>query len=163
MFIYIARHAWAGHYGDPGWPDDSLRPLTPDGIERYQRVVEQLSGRGFAPERIVSSPYVRCAQTAELIADGIGAAVEVDYLEDLAPGARLEPLLDWTARADADSVCWVGHNPDVERLTSQLIGDGFLGIRFAKGSVAAVRFDGSPPEPGEGTLVWHATAKLLGV
>ena len=26
MDLYIIRHAWAGHFGDPAWPDDSQRP-----------------------------------------------------------------------------------------------------------------------------------------
>ena len=54
MFVYIARHAWAGERGDPRWPDDSLRELTPDGIERYTKMVKHLAECGFKPERIVS-------------------------------------------------------------------------------------------------------------
>src|SRR4030066_164180 len=61
MFIYIARHAWAGERGDPRWPDDSLRELTPQGIARYGEVVKSLAQRGFAPARIATSPYVRWA------------------------------------------------------------------------------------------------------
>lgn len=163
MLIYIARHAWAGHYGDPNWPDDSERPLTPEGIERYRDVVASLAGRGFAPQRIATSPYVRCVQTAELIAAELTDAPPIDELEDLAVGAELPPLLAWTASAGVETVCWVGHNPDVERLAAELIGDGYASLRFAKGSVAAIRFDAEVPLPGEGTLLWHATAKLLGV
>ncbi len=48
MFLYIARHAWAAERGDPRWPDDSLRELTPDGIERYTRMVKALAARGFS-------------------------------------------------------------------------------------------------------------------
>ena len=58
MFIYICRHAWAGERGDPQWPDDSLRELTPDGIERYTNVVKALATRGFAPTQIATSPIV---------------------------------------------------------------------------------------------------------
>jgi phosphohistidine phosphatase SixA len=57
----------------------------------------------------------------------------------------------------------VGHNPDVEQMTAVLVGDGPASVRFAKGSVAAIRFDEETPRAGEGTLLWHATAKLLGV
>ncbi len=165
MLIYLARHAWAGHYGDPppangSWSDDSQRPLTAEGVERYGRVVGALAERGFQPERLIASPYTRCWQTAELIAEAVGVLPEP--FEGLEPGARLEPLLEWTRRIHAASVCWVGHNPDCERLLAELIGEGWASIRFAKGSVAAVRFEG-PPAAGEGTLVWHATAKLLGV
>ena len=59
MFIYIARHAWAGERGDPRWPDDSLRDLTPEGIERYAKVVKALAKRGFAPGRIATSRYTK--------------------------------------------------------------------------------------------------------
>jgi phosphohistidine phosphatase len=163
MLIYIARHAWAGNYGDPNWPDDSQRPLTAEGIERYRNVVAALAARDFAPERIATSPYVRCVQTAELIAAGLELSSAIDELEELAVGAELEPLLQWSVTTGAESVCWVGHNPDVERMTASLIGEGFASLRFAKGSVAAIRFDDETPRVGEGTLLWHATAKLLGV
>ena len=74
MFLYIARHAWAGESGDPRWPDDSQRPLTPEGMERYDEVVQALVERGFAPKQIVTSPYVRCRQTADMIAEHVHGA-----------------------------------------------------------------------------------------
>ena len=64
MILYVIRHAWAGHYGDPAWPDDSQRPLTDEGRQRFARVVAELVKRGFAPQRIATSPLVRCRQTA---------------------------------------------------------------------------------------------------
>ena len=160
MFVYIARHAWAGHYGDEGdWADDSERPLTREGIERYRRVLARLRHAGMQPRSIATSPYVRCRQTADLVAEVCGGTVE--EVEALALGAELEPLLRWTAGCDAGDVCWVGHNPDVGRLAALLIGHGDSGIRFAKGSVAAVQFYGDV-SPGIGELNWHTTAKLLG-
>lgn len=161
MLVYLARHAWAGHYGDPAWPDDSQRPLTSDGVERYGRMVARLVAGGFAPERIATSPYVRCVQTAELLADAVG--VEIEPIEDLACGATSLPLLRWCETSGAERVCLVGHNPDLERIAAAWIGDRHASIRFAKGAVAAIRFDAPPPEPAEGTLLWHATAKSLGV
>lgn len=161
MLIYIARHAWAGDYGDPNWPDDSQRPLTAEGVARYRRMVERLVDGGFAPERIATSPYVRCVQTAELLAEVAGAPIEL--FDELAPGATSIPLLHWCEAAQLERVCLVGHNPDLETIAASWLGDDNASIRFAKGAVAAIRFDIPPPEPGEGTLLWHATAKLLGV
>ncbi|QDT70693.1 phosphohistidine phosphatase [Planctomycetes bacterium MalM25] len=160
MLVYLARHAWAGHYGDPGWPDDSQRPLTEEGVGRYRRMVERLVAGSFAPERIVTSPYVRCLQTAEILAEAVG--VEPEPLEALEPGARLAPLVEWSNASGAGAVAWVGHNPDCERLVAELVGDRCSSVRFAKGAVACLRFDG-PVARSEGTLIWHATAKLLGV
>ena len=161
MFIYIARHAWAGEYGDPRWPDDSLRELTPEGIERYTLVVQALAARGFAPQRIATSPYARCRQTADIIALNIAGNPPIEELAALEPGADLEPLLDWSRAQGDGNTCWVGHSPDVEWLTAALIGDNNARIRFAKGAVAAINFE-SEIVAGSGELYWLATAKSLG-
>jgi phosphohistidine phosphatase SixA len=162
MFIYIARHAWAGERGDSRWPDDSLRELTPEGIERYTRMVKVLAERGFKPERIATSPYSRCRQTADIIAKLTGHEPSIDDLDALAPGAEIEPLLEWSREQGEAETCWVGHSPDVERLAADLIGDGTARIRFAKGAVAAISFE-AEINSGAGELYWLATAKLLGV
>ncbi|HEX5471409.1 MAG TPA: histidine phosphatase family protein [Lacipirellulaceae bacterium] len=162
MFIYIARHAWAGERGDPRWPDDSLRELTPDGIERFKKVVKTLADRGLEPARIATSPYTRCRQTAEIIAKHVVGKPTIDELKSLEPGSKLNPLVDWTNQQGGCDVCWVGHSPDVEDLAAALIGDGAACIRFAKGAIAAIAF----PEKvvnGAGELYWLATAKLLDV
>jgi phosphohistidine phosphatase len=162
MFIYIARHAWAGERGDPRWPDDSLRELTPEGIERYTRVVRALADRGFEPERIATSPYTRCRQTADIIAKYVTGQPTIEELEALEPGSEFEPLVEWSReQGDADT-CWVGHSPDVERLAAELIGDGAARIRFAKGAIAAISFE-AEINAGAGELYWLATAKSLGV
>ena len=161
MFIYIARHAWAYEFGDPRWPDDSLRELEPEGADRFMQVVETLAKRGFAPERVVTSPYTRCRQTADIIARYTDPNPAVTELDALAPGSDLEELIKWTRTCGSDQVCWCGHAPDVGLMTAALIGDGRANIRFAKGAIAAIRFHGALEE-GAGELYWHATAKSLG-
>ncbi len=162
MFIYIARHAWAGERGDPRWSDDSLRELTPEGIDRYTKMIKALAARGLAPTHIATSPYTRCVQSAQIIVKHIDGKPKIDELEALEPGADLEPLLEWSRnQGDADT-CWVGHSPDVERLAAELIGDGTSRIRFAKGAVAAISFE-ADINSGAGELYWLATAKSLGL
>jgi phosphohistidine phosphatase len=164
MDLYIIRHAWAGHYGDPDWPDDSQRPLTPEGKKRFAKVVERLLDRGFAPEVIAASPLVRCRQTAELVAAGVPGRPKLVELDALKPGSNLKALLKWTtAQAKKhEQIAWVGHAPDVSYLTHDLVRGSDDWIRFAKGATAAIRFPGGAPEPGQGELRWLATAKSLG-
>lgn len=162
MFLYIARHAWAGERGDPRWPDDSLRELTPEGIERYAKVVKALADCGFNPERIATSPFTRCRQTAEIIAKHVEGKPKIDELEALEPGSEIEPLVEWSREQGDANSCWVGHSPDVERLAAEMIGDGAAHIRFAKGAVAAIGFEAGI-NTGAGELYWLATAKQLGV
>jgi phosphohistidine phosphatase len=164
MFLYIARHAWAGERGDPRWPDDSLRELTSDGIERYTQVVKLLADRAFNPDLIATSPYTRCRQTAEIIAKYASKNATIHELEALEPGTELEPLLDWCRKLSQkeENICWVGHSPDVEWLTAVMIGDSNARIRFAKGAIAAIRLE-ADFNAGAGELCWLATAKSLGV
>jgi len=163
MDLYIIRHAWAGHYGDPQWPDDAQRPLTEEGKARFAQMIRDLAERGFAPQLIATSPLLRCRQTAEIVAECLSGGPPLVELEELAPGSNLEGLLRWTAKQAAkhDRIAWVGHAPDVGRLTASLIGQPDGWIRFGKGSVAAVRFD-DPPEAGQGELRWLVTANVLG-
>lgn len=162
MFVFIARHAWAGDRGDPRWPDDSQRPLTDEGIARYDEAVKQLVKRGFAPQRIATSPYVRCRQTAEIIAKRCPGSPPIEEIDSLEPGSYLEPVIEWSNEQPGIDLCWVGHSPDVERFTAALVGDSSARVRFAKGAVAAIEFD-DEVIAGGGELYWLATAKLLGV
>jgi phosphohistidine phosphatase len=164
MFLYIARHAWAGERGDPRWPDDSLRELTVEGIARYTEMVKALVNRGFQPEQIATSPYTRCRQTADIIAKYVDGQTLVEELEALEPGSELEVLLEWSRKfaGEDQNICWVGHSPDVERLTAEVIGDGAARIRFAKGAIAAISFEANI-NAGAGELCWLATAKSLGL
>jgi phosphohistidine phosphatase len=163
MILYIIRHAWAGHYGDPAWPDDDRRPLTKEGRERFARMVRKLAKEGLTPELIATSPLVRCRQTAEIVAAGVPGNPPVVQRDELSPGADLGRILDFTGReaGQCDQIAWVGHAPDVGHLTAALIGESQGWIRFAKGAVAAIQFPGQPA-PNEGQLRWLVTAKVLG-
>ena len=162
MHLYIVRHAWAGHSGDPQYPDDRLRPLSDDGQKRFRQLVKKLMKRSFDPAHVATSPLVRCRQTADVIAELSPRRPDVLELADLAPGGELDPLLEWTQRQMPADVAWVGHTPGVDELTAKLIGDAHACIRFAKGAVACVEF-ADEPAAGQGELVWLATAGLLGV
>ena len=162
MILYVARHAWAGHFGDPGWPDDSLRELTPEGIQRYRAVARELAARGVAPVRIATSSYARCVQTARILSEETPEKPPVEQLEALTPGADVAAALSWCREHSQGDLAWVGHNPDVEWIVPELIGDPEAGVRFAKGSIAAIEFKRAP-RLGEGELKWRATAKSMGL
>jgi len=163
MILYITRHAWAGHYGDPEWPDDSRRPLDSQGRRRLAKVAARLVECGYAPTLVATSPLVRCRQTAEILIKGLAGPAELVELDALQPGSDLESLVAWTAAQSArhDAIGWVGHAPDVGRMTAALVGIGGGWIRFAKAATAAIRFHDAPAL-GSGELGWLVTAKTLG-
>ena len=80
--------------------------------------------------------------------------------DELAPGGPWNDLIDWTnAEGDAE-VAWVGHAPDVDRITAELIGSADANLSFAKGAIAAIRFSGEIAV-GEGELCWFVKPKLI--
>jgi len=88
VIILAVRHARAAKRVD--WNgDDRLRPLDERGRLQADRLVEQLSGREF--ERILSSPYLRCVETVEPLAEARGLTVEED--EVLAEGSGVAAAL----------------------------------------------------------------------
>jgi phosphohistidine phosphatase len=163
MDLYIVRHAWAGQFGDPQWPDDRQRPLTDEGKKRFAVLSALLADRGVTPTRIAASPMVRCRQTATILAKAMPQPAEVVLREELLPDGDIDSLLSWTAgqAAEHPQIAWVGHAPDVSFITLALIGNPNGSLRFAKGAVAAVRFD-DKPQLGAGELRWLVTAKILG-
>lgn len=163
MDLYIIRHAWAGHYGDPQWPNDSLRPLSEEGKQRFAGFVAALASRGFDPDLIATSPLVRCLETAQLVAQGVGGDPEVVERVELLPGSDLDGLLAWSEVQSGryHRIAWVGHAPDVGQLTASLIGNGHGSIRFGKGAIAALRFS-DLPRLADAELRWLVTAKMLG-
>ncbi|MCE9603369.1 MAG: phosphohistidine phosphatase SixA [Planctomycetia bacterium] len=161
MRLYIIRHAWAEEPGDARWPNDADRPLTESGKKRFKKVVEILATRGFAPELIVTSPYVRTRQTTEILHDHLSKKPALVESAALAPGSRLADLVEWTNERKESEIAWVGHMPDVALMTAALIGDRHTLIDFGKGAVAAIDFDAAPAA-GNGTLRWFVSPKLLG-
>ena len=62
------RHAWEG--------DDRVRPVDERGRLQSDALVDALAG--YRIDRIVSSPYLRCVQTVEPLADACGLEIELD-------------------------------------------------------------------------------------
>lgn len=72
--ILLLRHASAGD--SAAWEgDDRARPLDKRGRKQAKALVEQLGS--FEPVVIVSSPYLRCLQTVEPLAQSLGVEVDI--------------------------------------------------------------------------------------
>ena len=160
--LYIVRHAYAGQHGDARYPDDSQRPLTPSGIKQFSKAVKKLVKRGFGPQIIATSPFVRCRQTAEIICDLVMPTPELVELEALEPGSDLEALLEWSNTRAAQSMAWVGHAPDVDHLSAGLLQMPSSGMSFRKGAIAALEFDEDELARGAAQLRYFVAPADLG-
>jgi phosphohistidine phosphatase SixA len=73
--ILLNRHAKAGN-PDEWIGDDRVRPLDERGREQAAKLVDALAE--FPIDLIVSSPYTRCVQTVEPLAEARGLEIELD-------------------------------------------------------------------------------------
>jgi phosphohistidine phosphatase len=113
----------------------------------------RLVKRGFAPEVIATSPYLRCRQTAETIAEHVEGEPEIVELPALAPHSDLAAIMRWTREQDVEQMAWVGHSPDIGFLAATLLGNCSAIARFAPGTCAAVLISQGAAE-GAGQLHW---------
>ena len=154
--LHLLRHA---HAGDPlAWDGpDETRPLSDKGEKQADRLGRFLAGIGFRPDAIITSPKVRAAQTAEIVAARLGVSVSVD--DRLAGNlgiASLEGLL--RDAGDPTRAVIVGHDPDFSELLAILCDAPHIPMK--KGALARVDAE-RPLEPGGGTLAWLVPPDLL--
>ena len=113
--IWLVRHGEREDFENMDWGKTAERPhdpgLSTTGIRQARAVGEQLADEGIG--RIFTSPYLRCAQTAHLIAESVMVPVHIEpglgelHHPDWSTG--VPALLSAHARAE-----WV--EPDVHPL-----------------------------------------------
>jgi phosphohistidine phosphatase len=120
MRILIIRHAHALDLDEMPAPgaQDFDRSLSPKGFETMRRAAQALTRVLAQIDRILSSPYVRTVQTAEILRDAFPAA-SFKTLPALEAGASPKPLLENLGGYGADeTIAVVGHAPDVSAVLS---------------------------------------------
>ncbi len=75
--LLLVRHGESQANALRRFPESALNPLSPLGREQAERTASFLRER-FAPLRIVSSPFARARQTAEIIANAIAVPIEIE-------------------------------------------------------------------------------------
>jgi phosphohistidine phosphatase len=154
--LHFLRHADAG---DPeAWTrPDAERPLSGKGEKQSDRLGRFLAGVDFEPDVFLTSPKLRAAQTAERVAEAVGAKVKVDHR--LASGVDLATVEAVLRDAGNPSrVVVVGHDPDFSDLVGELT--GAPGLEMKKGAIARIDVE-LPLRPGTGRLAWLVPPELL--
>ena len=158
MQIYLLRHGIAED-ARPGQAD-AERALTPEGAKRLRETLKRAKTAGVAPSVIVTSPYVRAWQTAEVAAERLG------YESALAPCSKLTPMASpvdtWgevRALRREPSILLVGHEPHMSSFMGFLLGTGELRVDFKKGAMARIELLELGAQP-RGVLKWMMAPKL---
>jgi phosphohistidine phosphatase len=163
MDLYLLRHGIAVERGSPGSEVDSARPLTAEGIRKTQRVARGMRALDLSFDRILTSPYTRAKETAEIVALELGAQDRLALEENLAPGGNRWQLMESLAHdgEPPTSVLLVGHEPEMSETISMLLcGSTDLAIEMRKAGLCKLVLD--KPQYGRcASLVWLLTPRLL--
>ena len=145
----------------PKYPDDRLRPLTPDGSKKFKESVPGLAEMGVVVDFVLTSPLVRARETAMLLAAGLKPKPAVAEIEALSPGGRPNAIVEAikTHSKSNRRLALVGHEPDLGELAARLLG-ARGNVEFKKGAVCLIEVDGATPG-GPGTLRWMLTPKAM--
>ena len=156
MDLYLIRHADALALGELAVTDDADRPLSEKGEHQSDDMGKFFKARSLVFDRVVSSPYLRARQTAEIMLKSSGMKLEIDFTEALTPDARPKKLSRYLMKSGGDKVALVGHLPHMAEFLTWMIGDKKAQVDFVKAGVAHIS-SGDSPIKGNGVLHWLLT------
>lgn len=163
MDIVIVRHApakdslkWLSKGREEG-----QRPLTKKGIAKMQAAIRGLRQLLGHVDVMMSSPWVRAMQTAELLKEAYKLDT-ITSVEALLPHKHPEDLLKELRLHDQEStVMLVGHETYLSECLAYLtVGTHDPFMYFQKGGVAYLSCEGHPTA-GACDLKWLMTRKML--
>lgn len=163
MDLYIIRHALAVDAATADYESDSVRPLTDKGRKKMQQIARGLRKLGVEFDLILSSPYMRACQTAEILADVFKMKQKTVFSDNLMPLGNPELLIgEINEKYLVDSLALVGHEPHLSTLIAMLVAEnGKLEITLKKGGVCYLSADDLHHQDHRATLEWVLTPGIL--
>lgn len=141
MELYILRHAIAEERS-PSLPGgDSQRRLSREGIRKMRREARGMKALKLKFDLILSSPYLRAKQTAEIVTKTFHNDKILKLTPLLAPDGNPRDLIEELKRSHPGCkyVLIVGHEPYLSSLISLLLsGQTDLSITLKKGGLCAL-------------------------
>jgi phosphohistidine phosphatase len=162
MLLLLIRHAHAGQRDPERWPDDRERPLSDKGRKTMRDVSRGLRSLDLVPTLVLSSPWLRAAQTAEILKDAVKLDQPVVPCPPLAAEPDLIRLTDDVGEQPGNTiVALVGHSPWMEELGSLLLGGSHSALRIDLPKSGVLGIDIATLSPGAGELKFLLRPKQI--
>lgn len=160
MNLYLIRHAIAEEESPSG--EDSQRVLTEKGAKKMRQIARGLKTLGVEFDVILTSPYLRAEQTANILADVFKMKKKVHLSENLVPMGDPDLLLaEINEKYPVNSLAMVGHEPYLSTFVSLLTADGSpVEMTFKKGGVCHLSTD-DLHHTRNATLEWLLTPGIM--
>lgn len=162
MNLYLIRHAIAVDASDPNYEEDGIRPLTDKGRKKMRLIAKGLRTLGVDFDLILSSPHLRTAETAQILADVFKIKKEVQFSNSLLPEGDPEQFIaEMNEKFSAGSVAIVGHEPFLSSMIGLLVSEnGVVDLSLKKGGVCRLLADDLRHER-KATIEWLLTPGIL--
>jgi phosphohistidine phosphatase len=164
MHLYLVRHGVAVDRDDPDCPPDTERPLTPKGMKKTHAVALGLFTIGVKPDAVLTSPWLRAVQTAEIFCEVIGfSSSKIVRSEALKGTSTPAELFRELAKMKAKEVLCFGHEPHLHLVIGQVLHTSAKITELKKAGVAILDLERiSPPQGQLLALYPPKTLRLLG-
>ena len=161
MRLFLVRHGTAEEKAGRSDPE---RALTDDGRSEVAVIAALVAQASEAPLRLLSSPYLRAEQTAEILREALEFKDKITPTDALLPDASWAELRALLQQAEDDgvhTVVAVGHNPSISQMVARIIaGEVEARVAMAKGAAACLEVDDLQRRPA-GELKWLLTPRAL--
>ncbi len=163
MNLYFLRHGIAVERSIADSENDAWRSLTGKGERRVRRIAQAMKALNLSFDIILSSPYRRAKQTAEIVAEVLRKSDKLKFLESLTPQGDSKCVIEHINRSSPApaSVLLVGHEPSLSELIARLVSDGTeLSLTMKKGGLC--KLSTTKLKHGRcATLEWLLTPKQM--
>jgi phosphohistidine phosphatase len=163
MHLYLIRHGIAVDRDDPNCPPDTERPLTPKGMKRSHSAALGLRALKVKPNAVLTSPWLRAVQTAEIFCEAIGfpskKIIRTDALKGTsAPADLLRELQPMKAKI----VFCFGHEPHLHLVIGHVLHTSAKITELKKAGLALLELERVSPPQGRLLALYPAsTLRLL--
>ena len=139
MNLFILRHGLATDPVRDGAKSDSERTLTAEGRRKMRRIAKAMREMELSFDLILTSPYARARETAEIVAQRLDLMKRLECNDHLIPGGSARKLIDFIndLKGTPRSLMLVGHEPGLSQFIAFLTSnDGGLSLNLKKGGLA---------------------------
>src|SRR5580704_6595823 len=163
MELYLIRHGIAVDREDPNCPPDTERPLTPKGMKRSHAAALGLRALDVKPNAVLTSPWLRALQTAEIFCETIGypsrKIIRTDALKGTSsPGDLLRELQSLKAKI----VLCFGHEPHLHLVIGHILHTSTKVTELKKAGLALLELERAAPPQGRLIALYPAsTLRIL--
>ena len=159
MWIHLFRHGIAIDPEDPSCPTDPERALTDKGRSKTRAAAQGMAALDIEIDLLVTSPYVRARQTAEIVNDVLGGGkIQTLVDEALVPTANPDAVTSLLREhiaggAQPEAIMCVGHAPNLDRVIAHLVGADEPITQLKKAGLASILL--------RGQTIGHACGRLF--